>query len=207
MYFQVTARVSNAVAGAHIFPAVAGNTLGGLLSGWLIRRQAFDCPRTLHDWLCHMILLTQNQDGPLQDCHACWPIDGSSMLSNPHIQVERKHWMVGVYVHNTRVLKAPWPSHSIELTAYSGFGAGLLNSAIFVCISAVIDPAHKAVAASGLFLAMPVGMVGGIAASSAAMLGKMRARLDWELIQLGFNATTRQKVLYSQRSNIRDRMG
>lgn len=38
LYFQVTARVSPTVAGAHLFPAVAGNAVGGLLTGFLIKR-------------------------------------------------------------------------------------------------------------------------------------------------------------------------
>lgn len=38
LYFQVTARTSNAEAGAHLFPAVAGNAVGGLLSGLWIKR-------------------------------------------------------------------------------------------------------------------------------------------------------------------------
>jgi MFS family permease len=38
LYFQITARTSNAEAGAHLFPAVAGNCVGGLLSGVLIKR-------------------------------------------------------------------------------------------------------------------------------------------------------------------------
>ncbi|KAM0273873.1 hypothetical protein ACHAQH_008168 [Verticillium albo-atrum] len=38
IYFQVTQRASNTVAGAHLFPAVAGNAAGGILAGLLIRR-------------------------------------------------------------------------------------------------------------------------------------------------------------------------
>ncbi|KAB5585018.1 major facilitator superfamily domain-containing protein [Coniochaeta sp. 2T2.1] len=38
LYFQITGRTSNAEAGAHLFPAVAGNCLGGLLSGVFIKR-------------------------------------------------------------------------------------------------------------------------------------------------------------------------
>jgi formate/nitrite transporter FocA (FNT family) len=38
LYFQVTARTSNTEAGAHLFPAVAGNAIGGLLSGIFIKR-------------------------------------------------------------------------------------------------------------------------------------------------------------------------
>ncbi|KAF2119489.1 major facilitator superfamily transporter [Lophiotrema nucula] len=38
LYFQVTQGASNTVAGAHLFPAVAGNAVGGILSGLSIRR-------------------------------------------------------------------------------------------------------------------------------------------------------------------------
>ncbi|GKT61419.1 major facilitator superfamily transporter [Colletotrichum tofieldiae] len=38
LYFQVTQRVSNTVAGLHLFPAVAGNAIGGVLAGYLIRK-------------------------------------------------------------------------------------------------------------------------------------------------------------------------
>ncbi|OHF00413.1 major facilitator superfamily transporter [Colletotrichum orchidophilum] len=38
LYFQVTQRVSNTVAGIHLFPAVFGNAIGGVLAGYLIRR-------------------------------------------------------------------------------------------------------------------------------------------------------------------------
>lgn len=36
LYFQVTSHASNTVAGAHLVPAVVGNALGGLLSGYII---------------------------------------------------------------------------------------------------------------------------------------------------------------------------
>ncbi|KAF6805739.1 major facilitator superfamily transporter [Colletotrichum sojae] len=38
LYFQVTQRVSNTVAGLHLFPAVAGNAIGGILAGYLIKK-------------------------------------------------------------------------------------------------------------------------------------------------------------------------
>lgn len=38
LYFQVTQKVSNTVAGAHLFPAVFGNAIGGLVTGRLIKR-------------------------------------------------------------------------------------------------------------------------------------------------------------------------
>lgn len=38
LYFQVTERSSSTVAGAHLFPAVLGNALGGIVSGYLIHQ-------------------------------------------------------------------------------------------------------------------------------------------------------------------------
>ncbi|ORY11738.1 major facilitator superfamily domain-containing protein, partial [Clohesyomyces aquaticus] len=38
LYFQITARASNTIAGAHLFPAVAGNAVGGVVSGLIIRQ-------------------------------------------------------------------------------------------------------------------------------------------------------------------------
>lgn len=38
LYFQVTQRVSNAVAGSYLVPAVAGNALGAILAGIVIKR-------------------------------------------------------------------------------------------------------------------------------------------------------------------------
>ncbi|KFA71254.1 hypothetical protein S40288_07798 [Stachybotrys chartarum IBT 40288] len=38
LYFQVTQRVSNTVAGAHLFPAVAGNAVGAIIAGIIIKR-------------------------------------------------------------------------------------------------------------------------------------------------------------------------
>lgn len=38
LYFQVTERATNTVAGAHLTPAVVGNAIGGILAGVLIKR-------------------------------------------------------------------------------------------------------------------------------------------------------------------------
>jgi hypothetical protein len=38
LYFQVTQRVSNTVAGAYLFPAVAGNAVGAVVAGIIIKR-------------------------------------------------------------------------------------------------------------------------------------------------------------------------
>lgn len=38
LYFQVTERTSNTVAGAHLFPAVVGNAIGAILAGAWIKK-------------------------------------------------------------------------------------------------------------------------------------------------------------------------
>jgi hypothetical protein len=38
LYFQITQKASASVAGAHLFPAVAGNAVGALVSGLIIKR-------------------------------------------------------------------------------------------------------------------------------------------------------------------------
>jgi hypothetical protein len=38
VYFQVTQNSSASVAGAHLFPAVAGNAVAALISGVVIKR-------------------------------------------------------------------------------------------------------------------------------------------------------------------------
>lgn len=38
IYFKVSQGVSNTIAGAHLFPAVAGNAVGGVLAGMYIKK-------------------------------------------------------------------------------------------------------------------------------------------------------------------------
>jgi MFS family permease len=45
LYFQITAKASNAMAGAHLFPAVAGNAIGGIASGLFINRSVHSSER------------------------------------------------------------------------------------------------------------------------------------------------------------------
>ncbi|KAI1505733.1 MFS general substrate transporter [Biscogniauxia marginata] len=76
-----------------------------------------------------------------------------------------------------------------------GFGAGMSSSGIFVGINAVVEPSHKAVVASGLNLSMPIGMVLGVAASSAVMLQMLQRTLDTRLIELGLNLEARAQII------------
>lgn len=47
LYFQVTAAASTSEAGAHLIPAFAGNTLGGLIAGFWIKRSGRYKPLTV----------------------------------------------------------------------------------------------------------------------------------------------------------------
>ncbi|KAL7629507.1 hypothetical protein AAE478_001028 [Parahypoxylon ruwenzoriense] len=114
LYFQVTERSSSTVAGAHLMPAVIGNTIGALLTGAWIR---------------------------------------------------------------------------------SGFGTGISMNAGFVALQAAIDPVDKAVAASGLFLCMPLGSILGMAGSNAMLRAVMPADLASRLRDLGIEGTEAQKII------------
>ncbi|KAI9825531.1 MAG: hypothetical protein M1819_000523 [Sarea resinae] len=47
LYFQITSHASASVAGAHLFPAVAGNAIGGIIAGIVIKRTRTYHPLTL----------------------------------------------------------------------------------------------------------------------------------------------------------------
>jgi hypothetical protein len=73
-------------------------------------------------------------------------------------------------------------------------GAGMGFTSIFVSLNAIVDPSYKAVAASGLYLSMPVGMIAGIAVTSAIMLEVMQMHLHEGLVRLGLGVAERQEV-------------
>ncbi|KAK2597096.1 hypothetical protein N8I77_012964 [Diaporthe amygdali] len=51
LYFQVTQKMSNTAAGAHLMPAVIGNAIGGILSGYFIRNTG------KYKWLIYLATL------------------------------------------------------------------------------------------------------------------------------------------------------
>ncbi|KAI1652883.1 MFS general substrate transporter [Daldinia decipiens] len=61
LYFQVTERSSSTVAGAHLMPAVIGNTIGGLLTGaWIRRTGYFKAPLVfagIISFICYGLLI------------------------------------------------------------------------------------------------------------------------------------------------------
>jgi len=70
----------------------------------------------------------------------------------------------------------------------------MASSAVFVCLNAVVEPAHKAVVVSGLQLSFPVGMLLGVTASSAAMFGVLQSTLEKKLLEIGLPPETRSEV-------------
>ncbi|KAI8622885.1 major facilitator superfamily domain-containing protein [Xylariaceae sp. FL1651] len=83
-----------------------------------------------------------------------------------------------------------------------GFGAGMCTSAVFVSINAVVEPAHKAVVTSGLQLAMPIGMLLGVAASSAVMLDVLQKALDTKLLGFGLGLEARTEIIKKSIANV-----
>ncbi|KAK6062553.1 Arylsulfatase 3 [Seiridium cupressi] len=147
LYFQVTQRVSNTIAGVHLFPAVFGNAIGGLAAGRIIKR-------------------------------------------------------TGRYKMTLIVASAAGSVSYLLLILRCGLGAGMGNTAVFVSINAIVEPAHKAVAASGLYLSMPIGMITGIALTSALMLEVMQKHLAEGLVKLGLSLVERQEVISKAAENV-----
>ncbi|KAH6652139.1 major facilitator superfamily domain-containing protein [Truncatella angustata] len=162
LYFQVTQRVSNTVAGAHLFPAVLGNAIGGLAAGSIIKRTGrYKIP-----------LLVASAAG-----------SGSYLLLIIR-WLGHTNWWESLYIF------------------FGGLGAGMGNTAVVVSLNAIVEPAHKAVAASGLFLSLPIGMITGIAITSALMLEIMQQQLDKSLIKLGLGSADRQEIISKAAENV-----
>lgn len=74
---------------------------------------------------------------------------------------------------------------------------GVLGSTLFIGVQAAIDPAHAAVAASTIYLASSVGMLAGMAGTSAVLQGALRRGLDRRLDDMGFGEHRKWKVSIS----------
>ncbi|KAI1421897.1 major facilitator superfamily transporter [Xylaria sp. FL1777] len=85
---------------------------------------------------------------------------------------------------------------------FGGFGSGMAGSAVFVSINAVVEPAHKAVATSGLQLAMPIGMLLGVTAGSAVMLDVLQRVLDKKLLDIGLSPESRAEIIKKSIANV-----
>ncbi|PNP79470.1 hypothetical protein FNYG_07086 [Fusarium nygamai] len=145
IYFQVTQRVSSTVAGAHLFPAVIGNTVGGIATGLIIKRTGR-----------YKALIIFSAISSITSY--------ALMLLRWHGQT---NWLESLYV---------FPG---------GLGMGIAQSAAFIALQASIDPKDKAAASSGIFLAVTLGSVVGMAGTSAAIQGLLRHDIQQNLNDLG----------------------
>ncbi|KAI0378093.1 MFS general substrate transporter [Hypomontagnella monticulosa] len=155
LYFQVTARSSSTVAGAHLMPAVIGNTIGGLLTGaWIRRTGYFKAPLVFAgvvSFACYGLLILR------------WRGE--------------TNWAESLYI---------FPG---------GFGTGMSLNAVFVALQAAINPKDKAVAASGLYLSMPVGSILGMAAGNTVMQAIIPVELASRLRSLGIEGTEADQII------------
>ncbi|KAG9498419.1 hypothetical protein J7337_009224 [Fusarium musae] len=145
IYFQVSQRVSSTVAGAHLFPAVIGNTVGGIATGLIIKRTG--------------------------RYRALIIFSAISSITSYALMLLRWHgetnWLESLYV---------FPG---------GLGMGIAQSAAFIALQASINPKDKAAASSGIFLAVTLGSVVGMAGTSAAIQGFLRHDIQQNLGDLG----------------------
>ncbi|KAI0841921.1 MFS general substrate transporter [Hypoxylon sp. FL0890] len=155
LYFQVTERSSSTVAGAHLMPAVIGNTIGGLITGaWIRRTGYFKAPLVfagIVSFVCYGLLILR------------WKGE--------------TNWIESLYI---------FPG---------GFGTGISFNAVFVALQATINPMDRAVAASGLYLSIPIGSILGMAACNAVIQGVMPAYLATRLRDLGVEAAEAEQII------------
>ncbi|KAI0968701.1 major facilitator superfamily transporter [Xylaria arbuscula] len=85
---------------------------------------------------------------------------------------------------------------------FGGFGSGMAGSAVFVSIQAVVEPEHKAVANSGMQLAMPIGMLLGVTAGSAVMLDVLQRVLNDRLLRIGLRPENRAEIIKKSIANV-----
>lgn len=109
---------------------------------------------------------------------------------------------MGISIYFLGVSRFASPPRILFTIHSSGFGAGMAGSAVFVSINAVVEPAHKAVANSGLQLAMPIGMLLGVTAGSAVMLDVLQRVLDKKLLDVGLSLESRTEVINNYSMNM-----
>ncbi|KAK0610573.1 major facilitator superfamily domain-containing protein [Bombardia bombarda] len=162
LYFQVTARASNTVAGAHLVPAVVGNAVGGILSGFFIKRsgryKSLIIAAVTSSSIGYLLLMLR------------W--HGNT------------NWLESLYI------------------APGGFGSGIAQSALFISLQVVVDPAHIAPAISFMYLSTGVWYTMGLAVSNAIMQTNLRWGLARRLLELGLSTEEIQKVISSAISDL-----
>lgn len=88
---------------------------------------------------------------------------------------------MGIALHYPGASIASLPYQSTTLTVSSGFGAGMAEAAVFIGLTASVDPSLQAIALSGLFQSTNVGLITGLAASSAVFQSTLTRELEQNL--------------------------
>ncbi|OAA57552.1 multidrug resistance protein [Niveomyces insectorum RCEF 264] len=162
LYFKASADVSNTVAGAHLFPAVVGNAVGGILSGLYIkatgRYRNLIRLAALSSSLSYLLLLLRWKG------HTNWP---ESLYIVP-----------------------------------GGFGTGIVQSAVFISLQAVVPAGHLAPAISILYLSGTCASIVGLTCVSTTTQETLKWGLQSRLLGLGLDAAQRAEIYRNALSNI-----
>ncbi|KAM7184561.1 Major facilitator superfamily domain containing protein [Naviculisporaceae sp. PSN 640] len=155
LYFQITARSSNAEAGAHLVPAVVGNAIGGMMSGFLIKRSG----------RYKFLVVT---------AVVCSSLSYLLLMLRWH---GNTNWWESLYI------------------APAGFGTGIAQSAVFISLQVVVDPAHMAPAVSFMYLTTTVWTTIGLPLSNTIMQTALRWTLRERLLDIGLETAEIQKII------------
>ena len=158
LYFQITARTSVATAGAHLFPAVFGNAVAGLLSGFIIKRYILNRPPPIHSLTSHRTA-----------SYKYLTIAGTTIATLGYLL------LILFWRGNTSF----WESLYI---APGGFGAGIVYATTFIGLAAGVEESQMAIASTGLFLCGSLGMLTGMSVASKIMQASLRKGLKRALV-------------------------
>jgi hypothetical protein len=84
----------------------------------------------------------------------------------------------------------------------AGFGTGVSQGATFISLQAAVSPKLRGPATAGLFLAMQIAMVFGLAGVNAIIMQTMRHGLDVRLSAMGIGPLERLKVSMKEPSSV-----
>ena len=157
LYFQVTARASVTNAGAHLFPAVFGNALGGLICGFIIRRFMDHFPLSYTTLISHRTA-----------SYKLLTIGGTVASSIAYVL------LILLWRGNTNI----WESLYI---GPGGFGTGVVLATTFVGLAAGIEKSDMAIASSGIYLSANVGSLVGMSLASTVLQTTLRSGLKERL--------------------------
>ncbi|KAI3327256.1 MFS general substrate transporter [Xylariaceae sp. AK1471] len=175
LYFQVTRRVSNSEAGAHLFPSVVGSAVGGVLSGYLIKRTG------KYKWLIYLSVLSG-------------ALSYSLLLARWHGDT---NWLESFYI-----LPGQAKIYNAGCRIKAGLGMGIMHTVLFVSTQASADPHQISAAVSTLLLSNAIGIIIGVACLSAAMKEVLQRSLEVKLRSLGLDSATRLDIISKAVSSV-----